>query len=314
MKNVVIRTQDLTKTYGEVIALDHLTMEIPEYSIVGFLGPNGAGKSTTIKLLLGLIYPDTGSAEIFGRDIRSESLEIRQRTGYLAQQPRFYPNLTARETLRFVARFFYTNPGRIEERVEDSLKIVNLETKADRSIQGFSGGEMQRLGIAQAQINQPEILILDEPAASLDPMGRADVLNIMTRLREVSTIFYSTHILDDVQRISDRVVILNDGKLISQGPIEELLLGEGEIIYEIELTNHKPETLARVRELPWVSQVLVGMENGHTRWKIVIIDELQARQNLLRLILEDDQAEIIEFGREKYELEEVFMNLVREGS
>lgn len=314
MKNVVIRTKDLTKAYGEVVALDQLTMQIPEHSIVGFLGPNGAGKSTTIKLLLGLIFPTAGGAEIFGRDIQTEGLEIRRRTGYLAQQPRFYSNLTARETLRFVAKFFYADMGKIEARVEESLKIVDLETKADRPIRGFSGGEMQRLGIAQAQINQPDLLILDEPAAALDPMGRADVLNIMKRLREVSTIFYSTHILDDVQRVSDRVVILNHGKLVSEGPIEELLLGEGEVIYNVELSEHKPRTLDRIRQLPWVSEVLVGMENGHSRWSIAVKDEEQARKDLLRQILEDDQAVILEYGRRKHELEDVFMDLVKETS
>ena len=314
MQKTVICTRDLTKTYGELVALDHLTMEIPEHSIVGFLGPNGAGKSTTIKLLLGLITPTQGGGEIFGLDIQSESLNIRRRIGYLAQQPRFYPNLTARETLRFVARFFYQHPGEIEARVDESLKIVNLENKSDRPIQGFSGGEMQRLGIAQAQINQPEILILDEPAAALDPMGRADVLNIMSRLREVSTIFYSTHILDDVQRVSDRVVILNNGQLVTQGPIEELLLGEGDVIYNVELMNYQSDTLDSVQTLPWVSQVVVGMENAHSHWSITVNDDTRARQELLRIILQDETAQIVEFGRRKYELEEVFMNLISEGS
>lgn len=314
MQNTVIRTHDLTKSYGDVMALDHLTMEIPEHSIVGFLGPNGAGKSTTIKLLLGLIHPTEGRAEIFGKDIQSESLEIRQRTGYLAQRPRFYSNLTARETLRFVARFFYDDAGQIESRVDESLKIVNLESKADRPIQGFSGGELQRLGIAQAQINHPEMLILDEPAAALDPMGRADVLNIMKRLRQVTTIFYSTHILDDVQRVSDRVVILNNGRLVSQGPIEELLLGEGDAVYDVELSGQRGTTLERIQQLPWVSRVLVTAVNSHTRWSIAVKDETHARQHLLRIILEDGDVQIIHYGRKQYELEEVFMNLVGEGS
>jgi ABC-2 type transport system ATP-binding protein len=222
--------------------------------------------------------------------------------------------MTARETLRFVARFFYTDTNKIEARVAESLKIVNLENKADRSIRGFSGGELQRLGIAQAQINQPEMLILDEPAAALDPMGRADVLNIMMRLREVSTIFYSTHILDDVQRVSDRVVILNNGRLVSQGPIDELLLGEGEVIYNVEITRHNEQTMERVRKLPWVSQVVRGMENGHSRWSITINDEQRARQELLRVILQDENVEVLEFGRRQFELEEIFMDLVGEGS
>jgi ABC-2 type transport system ATP-binding protein len=314
MADTVIHTKELTKIYGEVVALDHLSMEIPEHSIVGFLGPNGAGKSTTIKLLLGLIHPTKGSGKVFGRDIQSESLKIRHRIGYLAQQPRFYPNLTARETLRFVARFFLADTKQIEARVDESLKIVDLENKADRPIKGFSGGEMQRLGIAQAQINHPELLILDEPAAALDPMGRADVLKIMERLREVSTIFYSTHILDDVQRVSDHVVILNKGRLVSEGPIEELLAGDGEAVYNVELMHHHEGTLGRIQELPWVSNVIVAAENGCTRWSIAIRDEQRAHQDLLRALLQDESVQILQYGRRKYELEEIFMDLVGEDS
>jgi ABC-2 type transport system ATP-binding protein len=314
MQYSVIRTQDLTKTYSGVVALDHLRMEIPEHSIVGFLGPNGAGKSTTIKLLLGLIHPTKGSGEIFGQDIQSDSLKIRHRIGYLAQNPRFYSNLTARETLRFVARFFFVDSMQIEARVDESLKIVDLDKKADRPIKGFSGGEMQRLGIAQAQINRPELLILDEPAAALDPMGRADVLNIMQRLREISTIFYSTHILDDVQRVSDRVVILNKGRLVCEGPIEELLVGDGEAVYNVELMQHNEGTLERIKALPWVSQVIVAAENGRTRWSIAISDEQLAHQDLLRTMLQDEEVQILKYGRRKYELEEIFIDLVGEDS
>ncbi|HEX2729787.1 MAG TPA: ABC transporter ATP-binding protein, partial [Rubrobacteraceae bacterium] len=202
----VIETRGLTKTYGRVAALKALDLSVPRNSIFGFLGPNGAGKSTAMKLLLGLVRPTSGSGSVFGKDIVSEDFEIRKRVGYLAQNPRYYGHMTARETLRFVARFFYSGPeSAIERRVEESLSLVGLPDRADRKIGGFSGGELQRLGLAQAQINDPELLILDEPAASLDPMGRRDVLEIMARLREEqnTTIFYSTHILGDVQRVSD---------------------------------------------------------------------------------------------------------------
>jgi ABC-2 type transport system ATP-binding protein len=188
----VIHTQELTKTYKGVNALQGLSLKVPKISIYGFLGPNGAGKSTTIKMLLGLTRPTAGKALIFGKDITQESLAVRRKVGYLAQDPRYYEHMTARQTLRYTARFFYNEPkDLIEARIEEMLDLVGLDDKADRPIKGFSGGERQRLGIAQAEVNYPDLLILDEPAAALDPMGRHDVLAVMEKLRKYTTVFYS---------------------------------------------------------------------------------------------------------------------------
>lgn len=178
--------------------------------------------------------------------------------GYLAQHPRFYEDMTAREILRFTAHFFYMGPqSKIEARIDEMLELVDLGDKADRRIKGNSGGERQRLGIAQAQINDPDLLIQDEPAAALDPMGRLAVLQIMERLRQRTTIFYSTHILDDVQRVSDRVVILNQGRLISQGPIEELLVGDEGSVYTLQTIGDPAKAQARLSNQPWVSNLYI---------------------------------------------------------
>jgi ABC-2 type transport system ATP-binding protein len=224
--STVIHTRGLSKSYKGVDALKSLDLQVSQNSIFGFLGPNGAGKTTTIKLLLGLIRPTGGTASVFGLDVVRDSVAIRDRVGYLPQDPRFYEHMTARQILRYTARFYFTGPqAEIERRVAETLELVGLADKADRPIKGFSGGERQRLGIGQAQVNYPDLLILDEPAASLDPMGRRDVLEVMERLRKHTTIFYCTHILDDVQRVSDTVAILNHGQLVAYGPIEELLAG-----------------------------------------------------------------------------------------
>jgi len=313
--DLVLQTRGLSKSYGEVRALDTLDLRVPRGSIVGFLGPNGAGKSTTIKLLLGLIHPSAGSGTIFGLDIVDDSPIIRRRVGYLAQHPRFYAHMTARETLRFAARFFYSGPqAAIEQRIEESLALVGLSDKADRRTKGFSGGELQRLGIAQAQINDPDLLILDEPAAALDPMGRAQVLAIMERLRERATIFYSTHILDDVQRVSDRVVILNHGKLVSQGPIEDLLDGQEGTVYGLTLRGPAEVIRPQIEALPWVTSVRVGHSNGLVNWKVVVTDEEAADRHLLRTVLTDARIDVAAYGRQQAELEDIFMQLVSEGA
>ncbi|MGE5642002.1 MAG: ATP-binding cassette domain-containing protein, partial [Byssovorax cruenta] len=189
-----------------------------------------------------------------------------------------------------------------------------LVDKADRPIKGFSGGERQRLGIAQAQVNYPDLLILDEPAGSLDPMGRRDVLEVMERLRKHTTIFYSTHILSDVQRVSDTVAILNHGKLIAQAPIEELLTGDGSATYSIVVRGDGLATRERLIEQPWVKSVAMNPVNGTTELEIGTTDECVAEAHLLRVALDDPATVVIEFGRHKYNLEEVFVQLVEGGS
>jgi ABC-2 type transport system ATP-binding protein len=310
----VIETHDLSKQYGEVLALDGLNLTVPQNAIFGFLGPNGAGKTTAMKLLLGLIRPSSGGGTIFGHDIVRDSLAIRARIGYLPQQPTFFKELTARETLRFVAGFFYRGPkAQIEERIKEMLHLVGLEGKADRPVGGFSGGERQRLGIAQAQINYPDLLILDEPVAALDPLGRRDVLTIMERLRQFTTVFYSTHILDDVQQVSDTVAILNHGRLITQGPIEALLNGNGRSLFTMTLAGNSNGLYQTVSRQPWVEQVEILYQNGVTQWQIDVNDETAAEQQLFRLLAQDEGVVVQEYGRKKFELEEIFMQLVEGG-
>jgi ABC-2 type transport system ATP-binding protein len=298
-----------------VTALKSLDLTVSKNSIFGFLGPNGAGKTTTIKLLLGLARPTAGSATVFGHDIVHDNVEIRKRVGYLAQDPRYYEYMTARQTLRYTAHFFFKGPEKeIEARITQTLELVGLSDKADRPIKGFSGGERQRLGIAQAQINYPDLLILDEPAASLDPQGRRDVLEVMERLRKHTTIFYSTHILSDVQRVSDTVAILNKGQLVAQAPIDQLLSGgSSSTIYVMALKGDPTQAQQRVAAQPWVSNITTKPDNSHIDWQVTVTDEAAAEEQLLRLVLAESQVNVLEFGRKKYELEEVFLGLV-EGS
>lgn len=309
----VIKIDGLSKSCGDVQALRNVDLKVPRHSIFGFLGPNGAGKTTLMKILLGLARPTQGSGTIFGHNIVTESVSIRERIGYLPQHPRFIENMTARENLQFTAKFFFSGPqDKVRERCNEMLELVDLTEKADRPIKGFSGGEKQRLGIALAQVNYPDLLILDEPASALDPMGRQAVLDVMSRLQQYTTIFYSTHILDDVQRVSDSVAILNRGQVVVSGPIEQILSSKGGVVYSITLKGGGSNGLGeRLAELPWVAQSTVTQRNGTSMWQVSVSDEAAAEMHLLRSVMANPTVMVTEFSRKKYELEEVFMDIVK---
>jgi ABC-2 type transport system ATP-binding protein len=310
----VIETKNLSKSYKDVQALRSLNLQVKHNSIFGFLGPNGAGKTTTIKLLLGLIKPTSGSATIFGMDSIKKGLDIRARIGYLPQEPHYYEYMTSRQILRFTAGFFFAGPKKaIEDRIDEMLHLVDLETKADRPVKSFSGGERQRLGIAQAQVNYPDLLILDEPAANLDPLGRRDVLEVMSRLRKYATIFYSTHILDDVQRVSDTVAILNKGELVTEGPIEDLLSGGKGIIYIVHLRGDTETLLKKVKSQPWVTEVKTEQVNGEWIWQVSVSDEAAAEAKLNKMVV-NSPAVVNEFRRKQFNLEDIFLQVVEGGS
>ena len=309
----VIKIDDLSKSFGDVQALRNVDLKVPRHSIFGFLGPNGAGKTTLMKILLGLARPTKGSGKIFEHDIVAESVAIRERIGYLPQHPRFIENMTARENLQFTAKFFFSGPqDKVQERCNEMLDLVDLTEKADRPIKGFSGGEKQRLGIALAQVNYPDLLILDEPASALDPMGRQAVLDVMTRLQKYTTIFYSTHILDDVQRVSDTVAILNRGQVVVSGPIEQILSSKDGVVYSVTLKGGGSNGLGeRLAELPWVAHTTVTQRNGTSMWQVSVSDEASAEIHLLRSVMADPTVMVTEFSRKKFELEEVFMDIVK---
>ena len=308
--DLVISTQGLSKSFGEVHALKSLDLRVPQKSIFAFLGPNGAGKTTTIKLLLGLLKPTSGGGKILGMDIIHDSVDIRANIGYLPQDTHFYEHMTARQTLEYTAKFFYTGPQKeIDKRVDEMIELVGLEGKADRPIKGFSGGERQRLGIAQAEVNYPDLLILDEPAANLDPQGRRDVLEVMSRIRKYATVFYCTHILDDVQRVSDQVAIVNQGELVTQTSIDELLAGTGDVIYTVTLTGDAQSAYTQIHQQSWVSGIETSREGEQTTWQVSVTDEAAAKDQLMSLLVSNG-LKVSNFSRKEQNLEDVFINII----
>ena len=233
MDEFIIQTEELTKDYSSWLrktprpALDRLTISIPKDCIFGFLGPNGAGKTTTIKILMGLIRPTGGKATVLGKPY--DDVESKNRIGFLPDSPAFTPTLSATEFLDVCARLLKIPGDRRKKRIEEVLEIVRMSQHAKAKIGTFSRGMLQRIGIAQAILNDPELLILDEPLLGLDPYGRQEFKEIILRQKHDfhASVFFSSHILSDVEEICDSISILNKGRLLCAGPLRTLLSGGG---------------------------------------------------------------------------------------
>ena len=248
MGRVVIKTENLTKAFKvgfmgkSVAALKGLNLEVNEGEIFGFLGPNGAGKTTTIKILMGLIYPTAGKAWILDRE--ANDIEVKNHIGFLPEQPYFYDYLTSLEFLRFYGQLFGLEKDELIVRMKNLLSLVGLEDASDLQLRKFSKGMLQRIGIAQALINQPDLIVLDEPMSGLDPIGRKEIRDIILRLKDDGkTVFFSTHIIPDVEMICDRVGILMKGELVNVGRLDEIMDAKVKYV-EIIARNVSKEMLA----------------------------------------------------------------------
>jgi ABC-2 type transport system ATP-binding protein len=305
-----IATRALTKRYGhDVLALDALDLEVPSGSVFGFLGPNGAGKTTTLRILASLARASAGSAEILGVAVGSSAPNRRGLLGYLDQDPRFHGWMRGRELLELVGSLYGMRGANLSTRIDDTLEAVGLADAARRTIGTYSGGMRQRLGLAQAVLNRPPVLLLDEPVSSLDPEGRRQVLEIIRSLGGPSTVLFSTHILNDVERVCDRVAILDRGRLVTEAPIGELLDRYALPVYVIEpdmTDSGAAERLADVlRPVPGVGSVEVAA--GLLRVAVDDGDDVGSR--LLAAVAASGYS-VERFERQRPTLEDVFLRLV----
>ncbi|MFX0103365.1 MAG: ATP-binding cassette domain-containing protein [Candidatus Hodarchaeota archaeon] len=239
MKEPIIQTFGLTKKFRKVVAVDDLSLKVPG-GIYGFLGPNGAGKSTTIKMLVGSLIPTKGRIEIFGHDISGhENMDIHKRIGYVPEHPTYFMRMTPERMLGYMGAIFRIPKSEIKSKIAELLRLVDLEEARNRTIEKFSAGMKQRIGIAQALINDPELLILDEITSNLDPLGRNEIVALLKDLRQQGkTIFVSTHILPEVQKMNaDSIGILNKGKIVVEGNIDELNKSLGANLLRIAPNN-----------------------------------------------------------------------------
>ena len=250
--DTVLRIQDLHKSFktgfipkGKKI-LNGISLEVHSGEIFGYLGPNGAGKTTTLKCVLGLIFPDKGKIEMFGRS--NLSLLAKEKIGFLPENPYFYDHLTASEFLDFYSDLTLTKKKDKQERVQVLLKMVGLEHAAGLQLRKFSRGMLQRIGLAQALINDPSLVFLDEPLGGLDPLGRKEIRDIIVRLKgEGKTVFLSSHILQDIEMICDRVAILVEGRIINQGSLQDLI-SEHVQVTEITISGIQTDDLEDLGE------------------------------------------------------------------
>lgn len=216
-----LKIENLHKSFGKNTIINGLSMSIPENTIFGFLGKNGAGKTTTMKMILGFLKKDEGSIEVFGEEVSFGQSKTNRFIGYLPDVPEFYGYMTAKEYLNLCGSITGLSKNEIKKKSEELLELVGLRN-VNKRISGYSRGMKQRLGIAQALLNSPKLLICDEPTSALDPLGRKEILDIILKIKDFTTVIFSTHILSDVEAICDHVVVLDKGKNVLEGSIDEL--------------------------------------------------------------------------------------------
>lgn len=305
-----IELRGLTKRFGDTIALDHVDLVVRQGVVFGFLGRNGAGKTTALRILSGLARPTQGSARVLGADVTRTAADVRARIGFLPDVPGFYPWMTAREFLAFAGQLFGLDAATIESRATSLLEMAGLAGVTSR-IGGFSRGMKQRLGIAQALINAPSLLMLDEPTSALDPIGRRDVLEMVASLRGRTTVFFSTHILADVERVCDDVAILERGRVVASAGIAELTAraSANRLIVEVEHAEDVAGVTERLAGRPWLLSLEVTDRALH-----LSVSDLPAAQRDIPAAITAAGAALRKFEIEEASLEDVFVKLVGKGA
>ncbi len=305
---LALEAHGLVKVYRETRALDGVDLAVPTGSVFGFLGPNGAGKTTTLRILTGLARATSGSASIFGHDVTTASTSARALVGFLPDVPGFYEWMTAEEFLRFAGGLFALDARVLAERVSALLDLAGLAGVRTR-IGGYSRGMKQRLGVAQALINAPQLLMLDEPTSALDPIGRKEVLDMIASLQGRTTVFFSTHILADVERVCDTVAVLDKGRVVAHAPIDELKARYGAHRLLIEVDRSAEDLAATLVERDWVT----GAEASSDGTVSITVTNVEEAQRAIPRIIAERQLALRRFEGGEVTLEEVFVDLVSEG-
>ncbi len=303
----ILKIDNLHKTFGSKEVLRGLEMEVPEHSIFGFVGQNGSGKTTTMKTILGLLKPTSGSITVCGEKVVYGDTRTNRHIGYLPDVPEFYGYMTPMEYLKLCGEITGLTKQQIQSKSEELLTLVGLAGEK-RKISGFSRGMKQRLGIAQALLNEPKLLICDEPTSALDPMGRKEILDILLAIKGKNTVVFSTHVLSDVERICDHVAILHNGKLALYGTLEQLKERHKHNGFIIDFSNKsEADFFANCDELKQPSINLLLEEN---RLTVTVADTKAGGQCLIDLLAKK-QMTPIKFERMEPTLESLFEEVIQ---
>lgn len=303
----MIKVNNLTKRFGSFEALKSISFEVKAGSVSGFLGPNGAGKTTTMNILTGLTGYDGGEVIIDGRELLRDKKALMRKVGYLPENPVFYNYMNAYEYLNLIGTVGGYNRGKIKNRIDELLDIVKLTGDAKRRIGGYSRGMRQRMGLAAALFNDPEILFLDEPTSALDPEGRMDMMNLIDNLKERGkTVFLSTHILNDVERVCSELNILNHGEILFSGSLKNLENEYIQPIYDIEFEHDCSDIKDELKRNDWVVDI---KSMGNTM--SVYVKNYEAAGNMLLSKVSGHDNLIVSYNLRKSSLEDIFMRLVK---
>lgn len=298
-----IIVSNITKLYGTQLALDNVSFSIKPGEIVGLLGPNGAGKSTLMKIITCFIPPSSGDVTVYGHDIRSQSLEVRKRVGYLPENNPLYTDMYIREALEFIAGI-HKLEGNTAKRISDIMELTGLNPERKKKIGALSKGYKQRVGLAQALIHDPDVLILDEPTSGLDPNQLVDIRNLITRIGSSKTVVLSTHIMQEVEAMCNRAIIINLGKIVADDTPSHLLSSSGgsqRVIVEFD----NDVDVKKLRQIKGVKQV------NHRTGKVWVFDAMQEtdiRQEIFRFAV-DNNLTVLSMQKEENSLESVFRKL-----
>lgn len=303
----VLEMKNVQKDFGSLQVIQDLSFQVPKNSVFGFIGKNGAGKTTTMKMILGFLKPSSGEISVCGEKVTYGNTKTNRFIGYLPDVPEFYGYMNPKEYLRFCGEITGLPKNLVQTRSEELLRLVGLD-EGKRRIQGFSRGMKQRLGIAQALLNEPELLICDEPTSALDPIGRKEILDILSIARDRTTIVFSTHILSDVERISDRIGLLDNGKLVLQGSVSELKNKRRKDIIQIEIGSSDKVSYAAA-----ILKSLPSVVDTSVKDKSILIEIKNAEKtgNEVLGALINESIPVFRFEIQEPSLENIFMEVVR---